>query len=197
MDRKQAILDAGAKLASKHGAVNVTRRMVAGAAKVPESVVSYYMGSSADAQRAYKRRMKAMKLVEPDKAKIAAIGVKLRAHSKADPRDTRKRSVKEVEAIKRKGGAAKKATGRHAAGRRASASSAAASTRKSHTSASREVKPAAPASKPAKRLPARTPPGPANTPARTPPAVKSAARPPKEPPTDPVELPPPLSPAFP
>jgi hypothetical protein len=109
IDRKMVILEAGAKLAAKYGAANVTRRMVATAAKLAESVVSYYMGSAPDAQRAYKRKMKAMGLSEPDKSKIEAIGAKLRAHGPRDPRDTRKRSAKEVEAIKRKS-AAKKVT---------------------------------------------------------------------------------------
>ena len=39
-ERKASILDAGAKLAAKHGASNVTRRMVAKQAGVSEALVS-------------------------------------------------------------------------------------------------------------------------------------------------------------
>ena len=102
-ERKASILDAGAKLAAKHGASNVTRRMVAKQAGVSEALVSAYIGDSATAQRAYARKAKALGLTLPDKAKSEAIGVKLRAHGPRDARDTRKRSAKEVEAIKREG----------------------------------------------------------------------------------------------
>jgi hypothetical protein len=101
-ERKEQMLDAGAKLAAKHGAVNVTRRMVAEACDCAEALVSVYMGDSASAKRAYARRAKAMGLAMPDKAKAELIGFKLRAHGPRDKRDTRKRSVKEVKAIKRK-----------------------------------------------------------------------------------------------
>ena len=104
-DRKASILEAGARLAAKHGAINVTRRMVAEAAKVSEALVSAHMGDTKTAQAAYKRQMKKLGLEEPSKDKIEAIGVKLRAHGPRDKRDTRKRSAKEVEAIKRKASA--------------------------------------------------------------------------------------------
>lgn len=110
--RKAQILEAGAKLAAKNGAANVTRRMVAEQCECAEGLVSVYMGDSATAQKAYARKAKAMGLALPDKAKSDAIGVKMRSHGPRDKRDTRKRSVREVEAIKRKRlgkvGAAKK-----------------------------------------------------------------------------------------
>ena len=101
-ERKASIVDAGAKLASKYGAENVTRRMVAQAAGCSEALVSAHMGASAEAQAVYKRRAKALKLPLPDKATVEAYGKQLRAHGPRDKRDTRKRSVKEVKVIKRK-----------------------------------------------------------------------------------------------
>lgn len=98
-ERKEQITIAGAKLASKHGAKNVTRRMVAKAAKVSEALVSSHMGSTAAAQNAYGRKAKAMGLPLPDKAAVEAIGKKLRAHGPRDKRDSRPRSTKEVKAI--------------------------------------------------------------------------------------------------
>jgi hypothetical protein len=109
VSREEKLLEAGARLAAKHGTKNVTRRMVAKAAKLPESVVSYYMGASDDAQKRYAKRAKVLGLTLPDKATEAALGVKLRAHG---PRATskrkafesaapvRKRSIAEVKAIK-------------------------------------------------------------------------------------------------
>ena len=101
-ERKAQLLEAGAKLASKYGATNVTRRMVATACKCAEGLVNVYMGDAASAQKAYARKARAMGLTLPDKAKTETIGAKLRAHGPRDKRDTRKRSAKEVEAIKRK-----------------------------------------------------------------------------------------------
>ena len=101
-ERKALIIEAGAKLVSKHGAPNVTRRMVAQAAKVSEALVSAHMGTSEDAQKVYARKAKALKLTIPDKATIEANGKKLRAHKPRDKRDTRERSVREVKAIRNK-----------------------------------------------------------------------------------------------
>lgn len=111
-ERKAKLLEVGANLSAKHGAANVNIRMVAEKAKCSEALVRHYMGSSVEAQKAYRRKMKSLGLSEPDKDKIEAIGIKLRAHGPRDARDTRKRSAKEVEAIKRKKAApaAKKAT---------------------------------------------------------------------------------------
>lgn len=102
-ERKKKILDAGAALAAKYGAVNVTRRMVAKACKVSDPLIAHYMGSAKDAQTAYRRHMKKLGLVEPTKDKIEAAGIKLRAKSKGQPE--RKRTVKEVKAIKNKAAA--------------------------------------------------------------------------------------------
>lgn len=103
-ERKAAMLEVGAKLAAKHGSVNVTRKMLADAMKPPvaEGLVSHYFGSVDGMRKAVKARAKKLGLVEPDKAKQESIGVKLRAHGPRDARDTRKRSAREVEAIKRK-----------------------------------------------------------------------------------------------
>lgn len=207
-ERKAALLVVGAKLAAKHGAVNVTRRMVAEGAKCSEALVSAYFGTITDAQRAFARKAKSLGLKQPDKAKVDAIGVKLRAHGPRDKRDTRKRSAKEVEAIKRKNLAAveKKSVRRASAVSRGGARNTfadlkgkvSAAVKKSvakraaaSSAGSRETKP-----EPAKRevkpvvIP-RKPgiPGPASTPARTVPEVKSAARAPKAPPPAAVELP--------
>lgn len=101
--RKAQIVEVGARLASKHGAANVTRRMVAKAAKVSEPLVSHHMGTAAEAQKAYTRKAKSLGLALPDANATALIGRRLRAHKPKDARDTRKRSVKEVKAITRKG----------------------------------------------------------------------------------------------
>lgn len=103
-ERKLQILETGAKLAAEHGKENVTRRMVAKACGCAESLISEYVGDSATAQNAYARKAKALGLVLPDKKTSAELGKKLRAHGPRDKRDTRKRSAKEVEAIKRKAG---------------------------------------------------------------------------------------------
>ena len=100
-EREESILNAGAQLAAKYGAVNVTRRMVASKLKISDGLVSHYMGGTAEAQAAYKKRMKKLKLVEPAKDKIEALGVKLRAKGPREVKSTRKRSIKEVKAIKR------------------------------------------------------------------------------------------------
>jgi hypothetical protein len=102
-ERKAQLLDAGAKLAVKLGAQNVTRRDVAKACKLKsEALVSHYMGGTVEAQKAYAKHAKKLGLTLPTKAEADAIGVKLRAHGPRDKRDTRRRSVKEVKAIKQK-----------------------------------------------------------------------------------------------
>jgi len=176
-DRKTTILETGAKLAAKHGAVNVTRRMVAKAAKLPESVVSYYMGGADDAQRAYTKQAKKLGLTLPTKQEAEAIGVKLRAHKPRDARDTRRRSVKEVEAIKRKKGnqtmLPEKVIGK-------------AAVKALRAQAAVETKPTAPPSTKPVALPKIKAPGPASAPAQSPPSTKTAARLPKAPPTLPA-----------
>jgi hypothetical protein len=186
-DRKTTILETGAKLAAKHGAINVTRRMVAKAAKLPESVVSYYMGGADEAQRAYTKQAKKLGLTLPTKQEAEAIGVKLRAHKPRDVRDSRKRTVKEVEAIKRKvkktavlGSTIGMPTAKKSVAKVAAVKSAA------KPAASREVKPLAPPSTKPAAAPKPMLPGPASTPAQTPPSTKTAARLPKAPPSLPA-----------
>lgn len=101
-DRKTQLLDVGAKLASKHGHTNVTRRMVAKAAQVSEALVSSYLGDTATAQKAFAARARKLGLTLPTKAEAEALGVKLRAHGPRKNPVVRKRAAKEVEAIKRK-----------------------------------------------------------------------------------------------
>lgn len=101
-ERKTQLLDAGAKLAVKLGAANVTRRLVAKEAKVAEALVSHYLGSSTDAQAAYAKHARKLGLTLPNKAETAAIGLKMRKHKPGDKRDMRKRTVREVKTIKQK-----------------------------------------------------------------------------------------------
>ena len=101
-ERESAIQDAGAKLAVKYGQKNVTRKMVAEASGVSAALVSHYMGGNEQAQKAYARRAIKLGLKLPDKAAAEALGKKLRAHKPKDARDARKRSPREVKAIKDK-----------------------------------------------------------------------------------------------
>ncbi len=101
-ERSEQLKDVGAQLGSKHGVANVTRRMIANEVGVSEPLVSVYLGNGDDMRKVIKTRMRKLKLSEPAKGDIAAIGTALRKHRPRDPRDTRKRSAQEVEAIKRK-----------------------------------------------------------------------------------------------
>lgn len=84
-ERKAQLLEVGAKLASKHGASNVTRRMVAKAAKVSEALVTNYFGARPVMQNTLGRQAKKLGLTQPTKEQIAKIGAKLRAHKPRDP----------------------------------------------------------------------------------------------------------------
>lgn len=97
-NKKEDILNAGARLGAKVGIINVQRKDVADRAKCAPSLVSAYMGDTAKARAAYRKRMKALGLVEPSKDKINAAGIALRKHK---PR-TKPYSAKEVKAIKQK-----------------------------------------------------------------------------------------------
>jgi hypothetical protein len=182
-ERKAQLLEAGAKLASKHGAANVTRRMVATACKCAEGLVNRYMGDSATAQKAYARKAKAMGLPLPDKARAAELGAKLRKHKPKDARDTRKRSPREVKAIKDKAAGTRKVSRSAGSGKFVTKAVVAADPKGTVTDTVRNretkptrparTKPTAPRSKPAKQSPGRAP---------SPPETKSAARAPKAPP---------------
>lgn len=100
VDREKSILDAGAKLAGKFGAVNVTRKMVGEAAKVSPALVAHYTGSALDAQKLYAKHAKKLKIEQPAKEKIEAIGLKMRAHGPRQVPVKRARAAKEVKAIK-------------------------------------------------------------------------------------------------
>lgn len=189
-ERKAQLLDAGAKLASKHGAQNVTRRMVATAAKCAEALVTVYMGDTASAQKAYAKQAKKLGLTLPTKEQAEALGVKLRAHGPRKTKVVRKRSVKEVKAIKEKSAGKKVASRLGPVKAKKSAASAAKSGRRS--------------AKPAKTAP-RTKRSSASDAVDTatiakaaslpslPPLKKTAARKPKNPPTNPLPALPPLS----
>lgn len=100
--RTASILDAGAKIAGKYGAANLTRRMIAVAAKCSEALVTVYLGNNTNARKMIAKHAKKLGITEPTKEKQADIGRKLRAHGPRDKRDTRKRSPREVKAIKEK-----------------------------------------------------------------------------------------------
>ena len=101
-DRLATILEAGAKLVGKLGAKNVTRKDVAKEAKVSPALVAYYMGSSAEAQKAYAKHARKLGIAQPPKEEIERIGAKMRAHGPRKSKVVRKRSDKEKAAIKRK-----------------------------------------------------------------------------------------------
>lgn len=182
-ERKTQLLDIGAKLASKHGHVNVTRRMVATAAKVSEALVSSYMGDAKTAQAAYKRRATKLGLKLPTADQAEVLGAKLRAHGpRKAPVVRRKRSEREKAAIKRniaamgaKGVAAKKSPAGAAATR------ATAGRTKSARSPAETAKPA----RVAGTLPWNEPPLAGE-------ALRTAARAPLPPPINPEQAPLPL-----
>ena len=97
-NKKEDILNAGARLGAKVGIVNVQRKDVADRAKCAPSLVSAYMGDTTKARAAYRKRMKALGLAEPTKDTIKWAGVQQRKHK---PR-TKPYSAKEVKAIKSK-----------------------------------------------------------------------------------------------
>jgi hypothetical protein len=80
VDTKERIIKAGVKLAGKIGTTNITRRNLAEAAGVTESLVTHHVGNVDDMRKLVKREARKAGVVEPDKAKQEAIGVKLRAH---------------------------------------------------------------------------------------------------------------------
>lgn len=99
-ERKAALVEIGAKLVSKYGQDNVTRRMVAKENGCSEALVSRYCGTTEEAQKLYARHARKLKLPIPTKAEADALGTKLRKHKPGDKRDTRKRSPREVKAIR-------------------------------------------------------------------------------------------------
>ena len=191
-ERYAQLLDVGAKLAAKNGKGNVTRRMVAKAAKCSEGLVANYMGNTKDAQRLYAARAKKLGLTLPTKEQEEKIGAKLRAHGPRDKRDVRPRSAKEVKAIQKK--AATKVTVKKS---RAAAASVAKPAKKAATTAERtKSKPAKKSSTPAKPRVRKAPENKVLTPPET---KRTAARAPKAPPTlppIPAPLPPIPGPEF-
>jgi AcrR family transcriptional regulator len=102
---KQELLEFGVALAVKYGVVNVTRRAIAKRARVSEALVSHHLGNREALHKAIKRQMRKQGYEEPSAAEIEKAGKRLRA--KKNPAPARKRTAKEVEAIKRKGVAKK------------------------------------------------------------------------------------------
>lgn len=167
------------ELAGKYGVNNVTRRMVAKAAKCSEPLVSSYLGTLDQLKAHAKREARKLGLKPPSGKEEAAIGAKLRAHKPGDKRDTRKRSVKEVKAVKEKAVPAKKSPAR--SGSYATAAATAATRRVTKSAATGASSPPVnsandkPKPKPASPLPPERKP-------TAPPERKTAARPPKLPP---------------
>lgn len=102
-DREKQLIDTAVALAKKHGAANLTRRMIAKACDCSEALVSNYLGTTEQLRRKAKNAAKKAGVALPDKKAEVQLGKELRAHGPRDKRDTRKRSPREVEAIKRKG----------------------------------------------------------------------------------------------
>ena len=215
-ERKASLLETGAKLAAKHGATNVTRRMVAKEAGVSEALVSRYFADGNIAQKAYARKAKAMGLKQPTKEAAATIGAKLRAHGPRAVKSTRKRSAKEVQAIKRNVGTAtvKRAKEITAANTMVKPEKVIGkknvkalrtmdklpvvkrAAKKASKPGPAETKPTAPPLTKPTAPPTRRSPQPASKPAQAPPATKTAARQPLAPPvavtpsqSEPVALP--------
>lgn len=84
-DRSNELLDIGARLVSKYGAANVTRRMVAKQAGVTDALVSSYFGSAEEARKKYTRRARAMGLSIPDKDETERLGVEMRKKPRKKP----------------------------------------------------------------------------------------------------------------
>lgn len=76
--RKSSLLNVGVELAAKHGAENVSRRMIADKAKVSEPLVSRYLGSKSEIPKAIKKAAKKAGVALPDKQQTAELGEKLR-----------------------------------------------------------------------------------------------------------------------
>lgn len=76
--RKSSLLTVAVELAVKHGAENVSRRMIADKAKVSEPLVSRYLGSKSEIPKAIKKAAKKAGAVLPDKQQTAELGEKLR-----------------------------------------------------------------------------------------------------------------------
>lgn len=182
--REAQLREIAGKLAGKYGAKNITRRMIAKQAECSEPLVSSYLGSVADIQNIARREARKLGLKPPTGKEEAAIGAKLRAHKPGDPRDTRKRSVKEVKAVKEKAVPVKKLPAR--SGSYATAAATAATRRVTKSAATGASSPPAnsanekPKPKPASPLPPERKP-------TAPPERKTAARPPKLPPLAPPE----------
>lgn len=96
-DRRKELLDIGAQLAAKHGACNVTRRMVARKAGVTDALVSSYFGCAEEAQKKYASHARAHGLKLPTKAEAEAMGVELRRK----PRKKKMMTLGQVEALQR------------------------------------------------------------------------------------------------
>jgi hypothetical protein len=106
VDTRATLLAQAAKLTGKFGSTNLTRRMVAKAAGVSDGLVTHHLGNVEEMRKLAKREAKRLNIVEPDKAKQEAIGVKLRAHG---PREaTRKAAAKRETIAVKKSAATKK-----------------------------------------------------------------------------------------
>lgn len=76
--RQSTLLNHGVKLATKFGVPNITRRMVAKAAKVSDPLVSHYFGSLQQLHDAIEKEMKAQGKKQPSLDQIVSMGEKMR-----------------------------------------------------------------------------------------------------------------------
>ncbi|QYW02518.1 hypothetical protein CPT_Silvanus_044 [Stenotrophomonas phage Silvanus] len=113
--RAEEFCNTGAKLASKIGIVNVTRRAIAEAHSVSDPLVGKHVGGKAELQAGIKKAMKKLGLTEPAGATIERKGAELRARKpvaakKAAPakKSTGRGSVPVSAAKSKKTAAAKK-----------------------------------------------------------------------------------------
>lgn len=84
-NRKEEFAHIGAKLAAKHGIINVTRGMIAEVAGCSEVLVGNVLGNKDERSAAMRKAMRKLGLKEPDKKTIADEGVRLRKHGPRKP----------------------------------------------------------------------------------------------------------------
>jgi len=113
--RKAEFLATGAKLASKVGVDNVTRRAIAAAHHVSDPLVGKHVGGKDDLRKGIKSMMKKLGLSEPDADTAAAKGKALRAR-KATGSAAAKPRAKKLIAAKKVAAKKSKKTARPAAG---------------------------------------------------------------------------------
>lgn len=89
-ERKAKLCEVAGELAAKFGSSNVTRRMVAKAADVSDSLVGHYLGTAEAIKKAAVAACRKAGLKEPTKEQQVAIGQQLRAHGPRDAKPQRR-----------------------------------------------------------------------------------------------------------